>query len=149
MSTAHMPRLLCRLSDAFLQDDRLSATAVLVFMLSPASIHHSMAYTEALFTAASWLGLYCLYCRGSSCTAALAFALSSATRSNGKLAAAVLLPVSCVSCAMGATDCVHTACTYLWARLALQLLAATYLRGMEGMHWCSSADMALAHRCCF
>lgn len=75
--------LACRLSDAFLQDDKLSATAVLVFMLSPASIHHCMAYTEALFTAASWLGLYCLYCRGSSSTAALAFALSSAARSNG------------------------------------------------------------------
>jgi Gpi18-like mannosyltransferase len=106
------------LSDAFLQDDRLSATAVLVFVLSPASIHHSMAYTEALFTAASWLGLYCLYCRGSSSTAALAFALSSATRSNGKLAGALLgllqLCLMCsVSSAMGVIDCVHTACTML------------------------------------
>lgn len=79
--------LLCRLSEAILQDDKVSATAVLVFILSPASIHHCMAYTEALFTAASWLGLYCLYCRGSSSTAALAFAVSSATRSNGARAA--------------------------------------------------------------
>ncbi|KAF6256425.1 GPI mannosyltransferase 2 [Scenedesmus sp. NREL 46B-D3] len=83
--------LLAKLSDAFLQDDKLSATAVLVFMLSPASIHNCMAYTEALFTAASWLGLYCLYCRGSSSTAALAFTLSSAARSNGLLNAGFLL----------------------------------------------------------
>lgn len=83
--------LLARLSEAILQDDKVSATAVLVFILSPASIHHCMAYTEALFTAASWLGLYCLYCRGSSSTAALAFAVSSATRSNGLLNVGFLL----------------------------------------------------------
>lgn len=75
---------LYRLSETFLQDDRLSATAVLFFITSPASIHHSMMYTEALFTAASWLGLYCLYCQGSSLTASLAFAASAATRSNGE-----------------------------------------------------------------
>jgi hypothetical protein len=78
--------LLCRLSETFLQDDKLSATAVLVFMLSPASIHHAMAYTEALFTAASWLGLYCLYCRRFSSAAALAFAVSAAITSNGESA---------------------------------------------------------------
>jgi hypothetical protein len=76
--------LLCRLSEAILQDDKVAATAVLVFIASPASIHHCMAYTEALFTAASWLGLYCLHCRRSSSTAALAFAVSAATRSNGE-----------------------------------------------------------------
>jgi Gpi18-like mannosyltransferase len=117
-------RLLCRLSDAFLQDDRLSATAVLVFVLSPASIHHSMAYTEALFTAASWLGLYCLYCWGSSSTAALAFALSSSTRSNGKLAAAVPVPLPlrivcsvCLLCVQVIVCILHAlcydSCTYL------------------------------------
>lgn len=74
----------CRLSDHFVHNDRLTATAVLVFVASPASIHHSMLYTEALFTASSWLGLYCVYCKTSSLGASLAFAVSAATRSNGK-----------------------------------------------------------------
>lgn len=60
------------------------ATAVLIFIASPASIHHSMLYTEALFTVTSWLGLYCLYCLRSSLAASLAFAASSAVRSNGE-----------------------------------------------------------------
>jgi len=60
------------------------ATAVLIFIASPASIHHSMLYTEALFTVTSWLGLYSLYCLRSSLAASLAFAASSAVRSNGE-----------------------------------------------------------------
>jgi hypothetical protein len=74
-----------RLSQRFLLSNRLAAAAVLVFVASPASIHHSLLYTEALFTAASWGGLYALYCRGSSLGAAFAFALSAAVRSNGAL----------------------------------------------------------------
>lgn len=76
--------LVARLGRELVQDDRVVATAVLVFIASPASIHHSMLYTEALFTATSWLGLYCLYCCGSSTGASLAFAASSAVRSNGE-----------------------------------------------------------------
>jgi Gpi18-like mannosyltransferase len=72
------------LGQQFLQDDNVAATAVLMFIANPASIHHSMLYTEALFTASSWLGLYCLYCQNSSLCASLAFAVSAATRSNGK-----------------------------------------------------------------
>lgn len=78
--------LVARLGQELVQDDRVVATAVLVFTASPASIHHSMLYTEALFTATSWLGLYCLYCCGSSTGASLAFAASSAVRSNGETA---------------------------------------------------------------
>lgn len=76
----------CRLGQHLVQDDRVVATAVLIFIASPASIHHSMLYTEALFTATSWLGLYLLYCCGTSCGASLAFAASSAVRSNGEFA---------------------------------------------------------------
>jgi Gpi18-like mannosyltransferase len=72
------------LGQKLIQDDAVAATAALLFICSPASIHHSMLYTEALFTASSWLGVYCLYCRGSSLAASLAFAGSSAVRSNGE-----------------------------------------------------------------
>jgi hypothetical protein len=67
-----------------MQNDKVAATAVLMFIVNPASIHHSMMYTEALFTTTSWLGLYCLYCQGTSLGASLAFAASSAVRSNGE-----------------------------------------------------------------
>lgn len=77
--------LCCRLGQKLVRDDRVVTTAVLMFIASPASIHHSMLYTEALFTATSWLGLYFLYCCGSSLGASLAFAASSAVRSNGTL----------------------------------------------------------------
>lgn len=84
-----------RLSQHFLRDDRLAAAAVALFAASPASVHHALLYTEALFTAASWAGAYCLYCRraslGASLAAALAFAASAALRSNGLLNAGFLL----------------------------------------------------------
>jgi Gpi18-like mannosyltransferase len=67
-----------------MQNDKVATTAVLMFIVNPASIHHSMMYTEALFTTTSWLGLYCLYCQGASLGASLAFAASSAVRSNGE-----------------------------------------------------------------
>ncbi|KAF8073221.1 hypothetical protein HT031_000882 [Scenedesmus sp. PABB004] len=83
--------LLARLSQHVLRDDRLACGAALLFVLSPASVHHALLYTEALFTAASWAGLYALYCRRCSGAAALAFAASAATRSNGLLNAGFLL----------------------------------------------------------
>lgn len=73
-----------RLGERLVGEPRVVATAVLFFVASPASIHHSMLYTEALFTTTSWLGLYCLYCWESSLGASLAFAASAAVRSNGE-----------------------------------------------------------------
>jgi Gpi18-like mannosyltransferase len=78
-----------------LEDDRLAATAVILFTVNPASIHHSLLYTEALFTATSWAGLYCLYCRGCSSAASLAFAASAAVRSNGERAAGLCFVCAC------------------------------------------------------
>ena len=73
----------CRVSRKMLGRERLAVISCLLFVLNPATVHHSMPYTEAIFTAASFTGLYCMYCLGSSTLAALSFAASAATRSNG------------------------------------------------------------------
>jgi Gpi18-like mannosyltransferase len=62
---------------------QLAVLSCLLLAAGPASIHHAMPYSEALFTAASFVGLYCLYCCHQHLLAALAFAVSTATRSNG------------------------------------------------------------------
>lgn len=50
------------LSQQVLQQPRLAASATLLLLLGQACTFHTVAYTEALFTALTMLGLYCLYC---------------------------------------------------------------------------------------
>ena len=84
---ASPPATACRLSQAVLGpgSDRAAATSFMFYCLTPSSIFHSMLYSESCYGLLSFAGLYCLYCRGSSLAAAMAFALASFTRSNGGL----------------------------------------------------------------
>jgi len=76
------------------KDNRLAAAAALLYTFNPASVFHSTLYTEALFAAASFAGLYAQYHWGSIALATLPNALASLIRSNGgwvKMCAAFLL----------------------------------------------------------
>lgn len=64
-----------------LQDSSLAARATLLFCLTPASIFFSAIYTESLFALLSFAGMLCAGRRPWLATAA--FALATATRSNG------------------------------------------------------------------
>ena len=64
-----------------LQDSSLAARATLLFCLTPASIFYSAIYTESLFALLSFAGMLCAGRRPWLATAA--FALATATRSNG------------------------------------------------------------------
>jgi phosphatidylinositol glycan class V len=75
--------LFYRLSERVLRSQSLALTACVFYCCSPASVFHSMAYTEAPFGLCTTLGLYLLYCRGSVAGASLAFAASAGIRSNG------------------------------------------------------------------
>lgn len=108
--------LLLQLSIAVTQDVQLSVLSSLLFLLSPASIFHAAMYTESLFTALTFTGLWLLhtYEPGRSAAdgkaacgwkaeilwharfwgAACAFALASCTRSNGGCALILLFMLS-------------------------------------------------------
>ncbi|MEW5318506.1 MAG: hypothetical protein WDW38_009722 [Sanguina aurantia] len=74
-----------------LGSERHAATASLVYILGPASLFHSVAYTESLFTALTLAGLGMLYCRHSLVGAAVCFHLACWTRSNGIVNAGYLM----------------------------------------------------------
>ena len=74
-----------RLSRAILLDERLSALATVLYCFNPASVFYAAAYTEGLFAALSFVGMWYLhqpqhYWRGIAC-----FTLATAARSNGLL----------------------------------------------------------------
>jgi hypothetical protein len=75
----HIP--VSRVSVKVLQQHHAATTATILFLLNPASVFYTAAYTEALFAALSLAG--CAYLDSSSWLSTLLFAASSATRSNG------------------------------------------------------------------
>ena len=72
----------CRLSLRTLRDRRLADLALLLFCANPASVFHSAAYTEPLYAAASFFGLWLLPDRPAAAVAT--FVAASAARSNGE-----------------------------------------------------------------
>ena len=66
-----------------LQNPRTAATATLLYCCNPASVFCSAAYTESLFLALSWAGLWHIHRKPWLATAL--FALASSARSNGIL----------------------------------------------------------------
>ena len=82
---------LCRLSQSILQDNRLSALATALYCFNPASVFHSAAYTESLFAAASFAGMWYLHHPRQYWVGVLCFALGTAVRSNGLLNAGFIL----------------------------------------------------------
>lgn len=75
----------CRLSRSILQDERLSALATALYCFNPASAFHAAAYTEGLFAALSFAGMWHLHRPRQYWWGVLCFALGTATRSNGLL----------------------------------------------------------------
>ena len=73
------------LSLEVLQDSSLAARATLLFCLTPASVFYSAIYTESLFALLSFAGM--LWAGRRPWLATAAFALATATRSNGAQAA--------------------------------------------------------------
>ena len=73
----------CRLTLRTLKDQPLTDLALLLFCFNPASVFFTTAYTESLYTAFSFLGLWLL--PGKHWGAVSAFLAASATRSNGAL----------------------------------------------------------------
>ena len=79
------PTCACRLSRAILENEWLSALSTILYCFNPASAFHAAAYTESLFAALSFAGMWYLhqpqkYWRGIAC-----FTLATAARSNGLL----------------------------------------------------------------
>ncbi|GAB4818500.1 hypothetical protein N2152v2_005546 [Parachlorella kessleri] len=72
-----------RLTLRTLQNRPLTELALLLFCFNPASVFFTAVYTESLYTAFSFLGLWLL--PGNHWGAVLAFVAASATRSNGIL----------------------------------------------------------------
>ncbi len=77
-----------RLSLDVLGDGALAARATLLFSLTPASVFYSAVYTESIFALAAFSGMR--WARRRPWLAAGAFALATASRSNGAL------PLLCV-----------------------------------------------------
>lgn len=73
----------CRIGRHVLKDDAKAATAVLLMCLSPASVFLSMAYTEAIFQALTFLGVWLLINCDAPLLSAIPFSASCAIRSNG------------------------------------------------------------------
>lgn len=73
------------MSRAILQDEHLSALATALYCFNPASAFHSAAYTESLFTALSFAGMWHLHRPRQYWWGVLCFALGTAARSNGLL----------------------------------------------------------------
>lgn len=72
-----------RLSQRVLRDDRLAATAAVLFVLNPSAPFQTAPYSESLYACVTLVGLWALYCARSGALAAAAFACSTALRSNG------------------------------------------------------------------
>lgn len=71
-------------------DEVAAAEATLLFCFNPASIFFSSCYTESLFSATTFLGLFLLE-SGQECLAAVFFVLGGLARSNGFLCAGFLV----------------------------------------------------------
>lgn len=70
-------------SEQVLRSKTTALIACIFYCCSPASVFHSMAYTEAVFGLTTMLGIYLLYCHNSILSASLSFAASAGIRSNG------------------------------------------------------------------
>ena len=84
-NVCHCSPLACRLSSEVLGVDRTATLATLLYCFNPASVFCSAAYTESLFLALSFAGLWHLHHKPWLATALLA--LASSARSNGVLSA--------------------------------------------------------------
>eukprot|EP00892_Ulva_mutabilis_P012175 jgi/Ulvmu1/932/UM102_0015.1 len=83
--------LMYRTGKQVLRDEFKAALAVLIMCLSPASVFLTMAYTEAIFQALTFLGVWLLINCNAPLLSALPFAASCAVRSNGIINAGFLL----------------------------------------------------------
>lgn len=72
-----------RIGKHVLKDEQKAITAVLLMCLSPASVFLTMAYTEAVFQALTFVGIWLLIVCDAPLLSAVPFAASCLVRSNG------------------------------------------------------------------
>eukprot|EP00884_Botryococcus_braunii_P021872 jgi/Botrbrau1/8369/Bobra.0046s0029.1 len=83
ISTVAAALCLFRLSHRVLADQHQAILSTLLFVLNPASVFFTAAYTEAVYSLLTWAGL--LLMPSNSWLSTLLFTISAATRSNGIL----------------------------------------------------------------